>query len=88
MYFQITPQKDSQVKVSALFRAGHKVSEFLNHVGVSRITVYAIKKRMDDDEGVNRRADSGRRTVVDRDSLRDAIRSSHRTSTLKHARRL
>ena len=34
----------------------------------------AIKKRMDDGAVVNRRAGSGRKTVVDRDSLQDAIR--------------
>ena len=56
-----------------LFRAEHKVSKAANVVGVSRTTVKAIKKRMDDDEGVNRRASSGRKTVVDRDSMRDAI---------------
>ena len=31
---------------------------------------------MDDGKGMNRRASSGRKTVVDRDSLRDVIRSS------------
>ena len=31
---------------------------------------------MDDGKGVNRHADSGRKTVVDRDSLRDAIRGT------------
>ena len=66
-------QVDNRVKVSALLRAWHKVSEVANLVGVSRTTVYSIKKRMDDGEGVNRRAGSGRKTVVDRDSLRDAI---------------
>ena len=45
-------------------------------VGVSRKTVYAIKKRMDDGKGVNRRAGSGQKTVVDRDSLLDAIRET------------
>ena len=59
MYLKIAPQRDSRVKVSALFRAGHKVSEVANLVGVSRTTVYAIKKHMDDGEGVNRRAGSG-----------------------------
>ena len=39
-------------------------------------------------KGVNRRAGSGRKTVVNRDSLRDAIRSRLRTSVLQHARRL
>ena len=34
---------------------------------------------MDDSEGINRREDSGRKTVLDRDSLRDAIRSTPST---------
>ena len=61
------------MKVSALLRAGHKVSEVANLVEVSRTTIYAIKKRMDDGKSVKRRAGSGRKTVVDRDSLRDVI---------------
>ena len=81
-------QRDKRVEVSALLRAGHKVSEVANLVRVSRTTVYAIKKRMDDGEGVNRRAGSGRKSVVDRDSLRDAIESSPLTSMRQHARRL
>ena len=41
---------------------------------------------MDDEEGVNRRAGSGRKTVVDRDSLWDAIQSnlSPRMDALPH----
>ena len=76
----MAPQRDNRAKVSALLREvaqrGHKVSEVANLVGVSRTTVYSIKKHMDDGEGINRRAGSGQKTVVDRDSLRDAIRSS------------
>ena len=55
VYFQLAPQRDNREKVSALL-AGHKVSDVANLVGVSRTTVYAIKKRIDDGEGVNRRA--------------------------------
>ena len=43
----MAPQSDSQMKVSALLRAGHKVCEVANLVRVSRTTVDAIKKRMD-----------------------------------------
>ena len=68
------PQRGNRVKVSALLRAVHKVSEGENLVGVSRTTVYAIEKRMNDGEEVNRHANSCRKTVVNRDSLRDAIR--------------
>ena len=52
------------------------MSEVVNLVGVSRTSVYTIKKRMDDGEGVNRRAGSGRKTVLDRDRLPDAIRGT------------
>ena len=51
MYFKMDPQVGNRVKVSALFRAGYKVSEVANLVGVSRTTVYEIKKRMDNGEG-------------------------------------
>ena len=47
------------MKVSAVLRARHKVSEVANLIGVSRTAVYAIKKHKDDVEGANRRADSG-----------------------------
>ena len=40
---------------------------------------------MDDGESANRRAGSGRKTVVDYDSLRDAIRSSLSTSMRQHS---
>ena len=50
----MAPQRDNCVKVSALLHAGHKLREVANLVGVSRTTYYTIKKRMDDDEGVNR----------------------------------
>ena len=81
-------QRENRVKVSAIIRAEHKVSEVANLAGVSRTTVCAIKKRTDDKEDVNRSAGSGLNTAVDRDSLRDAIRSSPRTSMRQHARRL
>ena len=66
-------QKDNRVKVSALLRAGHTVSEVASLVGVSRTTDYTIKKRLDDGEGANKHAGSGRKTIVDRDSLWDAF---------------
>ena len=44
----MVPQRDNRVKVSALLRAGHKVCQVANLAGVSRTTVYAINKRMDD----------------------------------------
>ena len=55
----MAPQRDSRMKDSALLRAGLKVSEVAIFVGVSHITIYAIEKRMDNSEGVNRRAGSG-----------------------------
>ena len=76
------------MKVSALLRAGHKVSEVANIVGVSVTAVYVIMKRMKDGEGVNRRAGSGRKTVVDHDSLENVVHSNSRTSMRQHARRL
>ena len=60
------PQRDNRVKVSALLRVGHKENEGANLFA-------ATKKRVDNGESGNRRAGSGRKTVVDRDSLRDAI---------------
>ena len=69
VYFKMTPHRDSRVKVSALLRAEHKVSRLQTLiVGVFRTTVYAIKTV---------HAGSGRKTVVDRDILRDAIRPVH-----------
>ena len=59
----------SRAGLSALPHAGQKAREVANLVKVSRTTVYAIKKCLDNGEGVNRRAGSGRKTVVDRDSL-------------------
>ena len=73
MYFKMVSQSDNLTKVFALLRAGHNVSEAANFPVVSRTTVYEIKKRMDDGEGVNRRAGSGFKTVMDHDSLPDAI---------------
>ena len=49
-------QRDNRVKVSTLFREGHKVSEIAHLDGVSRTVVYVIKKRMGDGECVNRPA--------------------------------
>ena len=86
LYFKMTLQRDNRVNISALFRARHKVSEVANFVGMSRTTVYSIKKPIDSCAGVNRCAGSGRKTVVDCDSLRDAIRSSPRTFIRQHAR--
>ena len=52
-------QRDNSVKVSALLHARHKVSEVASLVEMSRTTVHAINKHMDDGEGVSRRAGSG-----------------------------
>ena len=60
------------------------MSEVANLVEESRTIIYAIKKHTIDGESVNRRADSGQKTVVDRDTLRDATRSSPRTSMRQH----
>ena len=54
MYFKMTPQRDNYAEVSAVLHAGHKKSEVENLVGVSRTTVYAINKRIEDGESVNR----------------------------------
>ena len=54
------------------------MSEIAKLVGVSRTPVSAIKESMDDGEVVNRRAYSCRKTVVNRDSLRDAITGNYR----------
>ena len=61
----MAPQRDNRVKVSALLRTGHEVSEVANFVEVSRTTAFAKKKCMSDDEGVKRRAGRGQKTVVD-----------------------
>ena len=79
----MAPQRENWAKVS-----GHKVSEFTNLVRVSHTTIYSIKKHVDDDEDINRRLGSSQKTVVNCDSLRDAIWSSPRTSMRQHARRL
>ena len=81
-------QRDIIMIVSALLEAGHKMSQVANFVGISRTTVFAIKKRMNNNEGVNRCASSDWKSVVDYDSLRDAIRSCFRTSMHQHARKL
>ena len=85
MYFKVERQLS---EIFCSFCAGHKVSEIINLAGMFCKTVNANKKRMDDGEGVNRRARGGRKTVVDRDTLRDAIRSSPRASMRQHPRRL
>ena len=36
VYFKMTAQRDNRVKVSAILRAGHKVSEFANLVGLAQ----------------------------------------------------
>ena len=66
----MAPQRDNRVTISALLRAGHKVSEVANLVGESCTTVYAIKKRMHDGEVANRCVGGGQNTVVVRDSFR------------------
>ena len=73
VYFKMTPQRDNRVRISALLRAVHKVSEAANLAGVSRITVYAIKKCMDGGEGANRRVGSSGTTVTIYNSLSTTV---------------
>jgi hypothetical protein len=40
VYWKMPAQRDKRVEVSALLRAGHKVSKVVNLVRVSRTTVY------------------------------------------------
>ena len=68
----MAPKKDNQMKVSVLPRAGHKVGEVANLAGLAQPFIrsgsaWTMAK-------VNRRTGSGRKTVVDRDSLHDVIR--------------
>ena len=46
------------MKVSALLEAEHEMIQVASFVEVSRTTVFAIKKRMNNNEGVNRCAKS------------------------------
>ena len=69
----MAPQKDNRLKVSALLRAGHRVGSQTLSISHNRLR---IKKRIDDGEGVNRRDGSVRKTVVERGSLRDAMRGT------------
>ncbi|KAF2361277.1 hypothetical protein FHG87_007970 [Trinorchestia longiramus] len=46
-------QRDKRKELSALLRAGNEVSEVTNLVGLSRATIHAIKKHMDEGKGVN-----------------------------------
>ena len=80
-------QRDNRAKVSALLRARRKVSEVANLFEVSRTTVCVTKKSIDDGKGVNRHAGSSRKAVMDRNSLRDSIRSSPRKFMRQHATR-
>ena len=88
VYYCCVFQKDSAERQSSESFCTSCVGDVANLVRVSRTTVYAIKKRMDVCEGVNRRASRDRKTVVNRDSLRDAIQSSPRTSIRQRSRRL
>ena len=71
MFFKIAPQRVNRVKYSALLRAGHKVSE------VAKLVVLALLSTRSRSawttEGVNKRAGSGRKSVVNRYSLRDEM---------------
>ena len=69
MYFKVVPQRDIRVKDSAIFSARHKISQVATLVGLLRTNVYGIKKLMSNGEDVNRRACSGRKTVVDREII-------------------
>ena len=53
VYFKIDPQIDNRLKASALLCAAHKVSEIPNLPKPKSTTIYAIKKRMDDDESIS-----------------------------------
>ena len=55
VYFKLAPQRGNQVKVSALLRAVHKVSEVANLVVVPRTTVYGLYIRDQEADGQWRR---------------------------------
>ena len=73
-------QRDNRVKVSTLLRAGHKVTDVANLVGLAHsLRDHETHGRWRID--VNRRSESGLKTVVDCDSLQDDIRSSSSTAS-------
>ena len=74
--------------VSALLEAALKIDQVANSVGLLRTTVSAIKKRMNNNEGVNSCTTIDWKSVVDHNNLRDAIRSSLWTFMRQHARKL
>ena len=74
-------ERDNRVKVSALLRAEHKVSEVANLAGMSQ-------EAHGRSRGVNRLADNGWKIVVDPNSLRDAFQGSPRTSMRQYVRKL
>ena len=79
LYFKIVPQRQSRESFctsscGTQSDRGHKLCQGVSH---SRLCDQKVQKC----KGVNKRTGSGRMTVVDYDSLRDAIREIIGTST-------
>ena len=56
LYFKIGPQRDNRVKVSAFFSCGTQSEWSHTLVGLAQPSTQSRSKRMNDGEGVNRRA--------------------------------
>jgi len=79
-------QRDSRLKVSILLCAGHTPTEVAKLTGMARKTVYIVKKRMDNDETIERKEGSGKKSLINVNTLKNAIEEDPTKSMRSHAK--
>lgn len=62
-YFKWFSQQYNRDQVYGFFQAKHTVSDIVKRLKISYISVYAVKMRMNDAEGVNRDTGNGQKVL-------------------------
>ncbi len=81
----MTSERDKHVEMSALLRAEMQIAEIARKVGVSRPTIYAVKKRLEEKEMLDRKAGSGKKRILDLEEVKEATMAEPRKLIRAHA---
>ncbi|QQP50320.1 Uncharacterized protein FKW44_011284, partial [Caligus rogercresseyi] len=81
-------ERDRRVQVSTLLGAGKTPTEIAKQLNAARSTIYRLKKKLDSNQGVERKSGSSGKYKLEPQLICDVIRRDPTTSMRTHAKDL